>query len=175
MYKNFFYISIGRLFFLLRKIYNRISTYYYFSKINKIGKYSHIDSTFIYSGNLFIGNNVHISRNCIFQNTKGNIIIGNNTMFGPGVQIHGGNHNYIFRNNKIEFIPKNKIHKDPDILIGDNVWIGSNVIILKGTVIGSNSIIGAGTIVSYDVPEFSLVYGAKPLVIKKNNNEEFKH
>ena len=47
-----------------------------------------------------------------------------------------------------------------DIIIGDNVFIGSHCAILGGSSIGSNSVIGAGSIVrGITIPPYSLVVG----------------
>lgn len=53
-----------------------------------------------------------------------------------------------------------------DIVIGDNVFIGSHCAILSGARIGNNSVIGAGTVVrAGEIPPFSLVVG-NPAVVK---------
>lgn len=40
-----------------------------------------------------------------------------------------------------------------EIIVGDNVFIGSNCILLYGVHIGSNVVIGAGSIVTKDIPD----------------------
>lgn len=53
-----------------------------------------------------------------------------------------------------------------DIVIGDNVFIGSHSVVLGGTVIGHHSVIGAGTVLrAMEIPPCSLVLG-NPCVIK---------
>jgi len=53
-----------------------------------------------------------------------------------------------------------------DIMIGDNVFIGSHSVILGGAKIGHHSVIGAGTVVrAMEIPPFSLVVG-NPCVVK---------
>ena len=39
-----------------------------------------------------------------------------------------------------------------EVIIGNNVWLGSNVKVLKGVSIGDNSIISAGSVVTKSVP-----------------------
>ncbi|WP_318838246.1 acyltransferase [Leptospira yasudae] len=48
---------------------------------------------------------------------------------------------------------------DADVIIEDNVWIGTQVIILKGVRIGMNSVIGAGSVVTKSIPENCLAAG----------------
>lgn len=59
--------------------------------------------------------------------------------------------------------------ENKDIIIGDNIWIGSGAKIMPGVKIGDNSVIGAGAVVTKDV-EANVVAGGVPArVIKKLN------
>ena len=55
------------------------------------------------------------------------------------------------------------LHRDnresPDLIIGDNVWIGARATLLGGLKIGEGSVIGAAAVVDFDVPRFSVVAG----------------
>jgi len=53
-----------------------------------------------------------------------------------------------------------------DIVVEDNVWIGSNAIILEGVRIGKNSVVAAGAVVTRNVPENVVVAGVPAQVIK---------
>ena len=53
-----------------------------------------------------------------------------------------------------------------DIMLEDNVWIGSNAIILENVKIGANSVIAAGAVVTKDVPKNVIVAGVPARVIK---------
>src|SRR5262245_42283944 len=57
--------------------------------------------------------------------------------------------------------------KSPDIVIGDNVWIGMRSVLLGPITVGANSIIGAAAIVNFDVPPNSVVVGNPAHVVKK--------
>ena len=57
------------------------------------------------------------------------------------------------------------------VTIGNNVWLGAGVIVLKGVTIGDGSVIAAGTVVNRDIPDNSLVYNQRELVIKKRVTE----
>ena len=50
---------------------------------------------------------------------------------------------------------------DKDIIIEDDVWIGTGAIILKGVTVGEGAIIAAGAVVTKDVPPYS-IYGGNP-------------
>lgn len=54
-----------------------------------------------------------------------------------------------------------------EIVIGDNVWIGTNSKIMKNIKIGKNSIISAGSVVIKDVPENVIVAGNPAKIVKR--------
>ena len=102
-------------------------------------------------GNIRIGSNCFINRNCMVVSHK-EIIIADNVTIGPGTVIydhdHDGNGGFI----------SSPIH------ISKNVWIGANTTILKGVTIGENATIAAGSVISKNVP-------ANVIVIQKKNTE----
>lgn len=57
--------------------------------------------------------------------------------------------------------------ENKDVIIGDNVWIGSGVKIMPGVKIGDNSVIGAGAVVTKDVEADVIVGGVPAKLIKK--------
>jgi len=46
-----------------------------------------------------------------------------------------------------------------DVLIGNDVWIGTRAMILSGVRIGDGAVIGAGAVVTRDVPPYGIVVG----------------
>ncbi len=106
--------------------------------------------------------------NTLFNVSSGNITVGNRTIFGQGVMVLTGRHE--FRNGK-------RISLDPteddgswggdsevpkqgfDIKIGSGVFVASGVIILGNTSIGDNCIVAAGAIVTKSFPDYSIIAG----------------
>lgn len=81
------------------------------------------------------------------------IKIGENCIFGENVLIYDHDHRFRERRGLIKdqgFVIK-------EVVLGNNIWIGSNVTILKGVNIGDNSVIGANCVIYKDVPENTLV------------------
>ena len=54
-----------------------------------------------------------------------------------------------------------------DIVIGNNVYIGTRCIVLPGVTIGDNVVIGAGSVVSRDIPSDVIAAGNPCKVIKE--------
>lgn len=46
------------------------------------------------------------------------------------------------------------------VIIGDDVWIGTRAIIMPGVIIGKGAIIAAGAIVTHNIPEYAIVGGS---------------
>lgn len=101
-----------------------------------------------------------------------NIFIGNNVKVAAGVtfvnhDIIGAMLNRKNESNEFKYTVK-------DIVIHDNVMIGTKAIILPQVTIGKNCIIGAGAVVAKNIPENSVVVGNPGKVIKTLEEYERK-
>lgn len=59
-----------------------------------------------------------------------------------------------------------------DIVIGNDVWIGSNAKIMSGVHVGDGSIIAANAVVTKDVEPYTVVGGVPAKMIKKRFPDE---
>lgn len=109
-------------------------------------------------GNISIGDNCLLADSTILSSSS-SIILEKGVEVAARSYIVDHDHETIFGSNE----PKN-------ILIKENVWIGTSVTILKGVSIGENSVIGANTLVSKEVPKNSLVVGNPFKIIKRIEN-----
>jgi virginiamycin A acetyltransferase len=147
-------------------------------------------------GNILIGNNNILK----FVEASGKIKIGNyNTLNGPNLVLNSkinfieiGNFCSIARdvliqeyNHPIDKISTYYLHKNifkknhiaeieskGDIIIRNDVWIGSKAIILSGVSIGNGAIIAGGSVVTKDVPDYAIVGGNPARVIKYRFEKE---
>jgi len=87
-----------------------------------------------------IGDNCHITDNCIFTTHDGGVLIIRNEI--PDLEITA------------------------PIIIGNDVFIGENTTILFGTKIGNRSIIGACSLVKGEFPDNSVIAGVPAKVIE---------
>lgn len=111
-------------------------------------------------GEMVIGKQVNINRNCIII-CRSKISIGDNCSLGPNICIY--DHDHVFGKNGLV---TNK-YKCSEIIIESGCWIGAGSIILRGAHIGKNSVIGAGTIVKGYVPPNSLVTSSRKNIISE--------
>ena len=97
------------------------------------------------------------------------VSIGKYSMFGPGVSIVGGDHNYADPTTPMIFSGRPNL---PQTRIGRDVWIGTRSFIKAGVTIGDGSIIAAHSVVTKDVPPYC-IYGGNPAkLIRKRFNQE---
>ena len=59
-----------------------------------------------------------------------------------------------------------------DIVIGNDVWIGSEAVIMAGVTIGDSAIVGARAVVTKDVAPYAIVGGIPAKPIRKRYPEE---
>lgn len=110
-----------------------------------------------------IGKNV-FQTNVILNVSSGRIIIGDNVIFGHGVMLVTGTHDY----RKVGIERKKAWPRSGrDIVIEDGVFIGSGAIILGNVRIGRNAVVGAGSVVTENVEPDTLVAGIPAKFIRK--------
>lgn len=108
----------------------------------------------------------------LFEQENEKLRIGNFVSIAPGVQfLLGVNHQtqtittYPIYSRLVE--PSNRDALiNGEIIIEDEVWIGTNSIIMSNVRIGKGAIIAAGAVVTKDVPPYAIVGGVPAKVIK---------
>lgn len=114
--------------------------------------------------NISVGHDIYIGPRATLLTTRAKIIIGNYVMSGPGLTIITGDHRIdILDKPMIMLDDEDKLpENDQDVVIGDDVWMGSNVTILKGVHVSNHCVIAAGAVVTKNVePEYS-IWGGVP-------------
>ncbi len=109
--------------------------------------------------NMDIGDNVTIGLGSAFMAKESRIYIGNNVMIAPYVVFVAGNHNTSVVGKAMYDVLEKRPQDDQDIVVEDDVWIGTGVTVLKGVRIGRGSIVAAGALVTKDVHPYTIVGG----------------
>jgi acetyltransferase-like isoleucine patch superfamily enzyme len=112
-----------------------------------------------------VGDDVSIGAGAVLLASESKIIIGNKVMFGPNVTIIGGNHNTSIVGRFMYDVKEKRAEDDQDVIIDNDVWVGSGAIILKGVRIGRGSIVAAGAVVGREVLPYTIVGGVLASVI----------
>lgn len=135
------------------------------SKIHHAGSYRiHSRASLRNANNIFLGENVRITMDCcIWAGEESKILFGKNVLVGPGAKIMATNHG--IEKNGVPIVFQERVQGD--VVIGDDVWIGSNAVVLKGVQIGDGAIIAAGAVVTKDVGPYSIVGGVPAKLIRK--------
>lgn len=120
------------------------------------------------NGDPIIGKNVYIGGMSEIYAKEAKVIIGDNCDISSFVSINcaDSHKRCIGIAEEIERL---------DIIIENNVFIGSHCVILGGTIIGHHSVIAAGTVLKkIKIPPYSLVYGNPPKIKKGYWKKYFK-
>lgn len=107
--------------------------------------------------NIYLGNNCHIDNDNVLYCTNAKFIMKDNSETSVGFTVVTGNHQRVKGLLFQQGAADNNYEKD--IIVEEDVWIGSNVTLLAGAYIGRGSTIGAGTVLAKKVPPYSIVRG----------------
>jgi len=128
-------------------------------KMVRFGRNTRLDAGF--GGRISVGNDVLIDDNC-FITAQGTISIGNHVQISAYSFITDFNHAF---SDKAETILKQG-YEVANVVIGDDVWIGTHAVILPGVTVGKGSVVGAGSVVTRTIPPYSIAVGNPAKVIR---------
>jgi len=116
--------------------------------------------------NMSFGNYVRIHKYATLFSTDAKLIIGNKVALGPKVTIMTGNHATDIIGTFMWDVHSKKEGLDKDVILEDEIWVGSNVTILSGAHISRGCVIAAGAIVNKYLPPYSIAGGVPAKVLK---------
>jgi acetyltransferase-like isoleucine patch superfamily enzyme len=113
-------------------------------------------------GTIEIGPDTHLQPRCQLSAYVGSIRIGARISIAPNVAFYPYDHG-IQAGIPVRQQP---LESKGDIVIEDDVWIGTGVIVLAGVHIGAGAVVAAGSIVTRRVPADAVVAGSPARVIR---------
>ncbi len=143
-------------------------TYRVRREVSKVGYGLRVNGRSNATRKTYLGNNVNF--NGMQITGGGEVKIGNNFHSGPDCLMISQNHNF----NCGTAIPYDSTYIFKDIVIKDNVWLGSRVIVLGGVTIGEGAIIQAGSCVVSDIPDYAIVGGHPAKVFSYRDIEHYE-
>lgn len=152
----------------LHKMCRKICTSVVKRQCKSYGDHLRVNMFSVVTKNTIIGNNVNFNGMRISGNGK--VLIGNNFHSGTECMIITSYHNY----DQGAKIPYDDTYMSKDVVIEDNVWLGSRVIVLGGVKIGEGAIIQAGSVVVKDIPSYGIAGGHPAKVFKYRDVEHYK-
>src|SRR5208283_305128 len=117
---------------------------------------------------IYVGNDVSLGLKPRLVAPRSQIRIGDKVFFGPEVTIRGGDHtaSYLGRFMADIHDADKSPEDDKEVVIEDDVWVGTRAIILKGVTIGRGAIVAAGAVVTKSVLPYAIVGGVPARLIR---------
>lgn len=128
-----------------------------------LGDYSVVESFACINnavGDVIIGNHTRIG---LHNTIIGPVTIGSHVNLAQGITITALNHNFDDSEKRID----QQGISTKEVVLEDDIWVGTNAVILPGVTIGKHAVVAAGAIVTKDVPPHSLVAGVPAKVIRQ--------
>jgi chloramphenicol O-acetyltransferase type B len=119
-----------------------------------------------FSKNTYLGKNTSFNGFEVAGNGK--VEIGDNFHCGKNCKIITSVHNYMGTK-----LPYDETNIVKNVIIEDNVWLGSDIIILGGVTIGEGAIIQAGSVVAQSIPKLAIAGGHPAQPFKYRDKEHY--
>lgn len=157
---------IARFWLLVELVWDRGRMVLLRSAFRRHGRHLVFDPDGDYTyGNIEVGDDVSLGFHAVLLAADSRIVIGSKVMFGPAVTVVAGDHNTSKIGEFMYDIHEKRPEDDRDVIIEDDVWVGTRAVILKGVRVGRGSIIAAGAVVNKDVPPYTIVGGVPARIL----------
>lgn len=163
--------SIADMYYTPDGRYEKSNTIDYSGRIHKTarvcGRNLKVNGPSRVTRNTYLGSNVNFNGMTIVG--RGKVEIGDNFHSGTECLIISQIHNY----DHGKAIPYDSTYIPKDVIIKDNVWIGSRVIILGSVTLGEGAIIQAGSVVCQNIPDYAIAGGHPAKVFKHRDKSHY--
>lgn len=141
----------------------------------KVGQNVRIDAFCVISGDVEIGDNVHISCGVYLYGSSGKITIGNYAGISAGCCVFTATDDFVEGYLTGPCVPDEyrKVHIG-DVTIEEAVVIGAKSIVFPGVKLGRGCAVGALSLVKKSVTPYSIVVGPEQRIIGTRNDERME-
>ena len=155
------------LFRLFRRALGRIFTLFHHDRFKHVNKSSAIYNTArVYNpDNLYMEEETNIPSDAIIMNTRARFIMKKWSGAATGLLVVTGNHMHVVGKHfkQVTDQVKDELdinHKmDQDVVVDEDVWIGSRVTLLAGAHVGRGCEIGSNAVIRGNIPPYSIIVG----------------
>jgi acetyltransferase-like isoleucine patch superfamily enzyme len=116
-----------------------------------------------------IGEHTHIQAYCNLYAYAGNIRIGQYVMIAPKCALFPYQH---VMDDPTQVMEQQGFVSKGDIVIEDDVWLGTGAKVMDGVRIGRGAVIGAGAVVTRDIPPYAIAAGVPAKVIRTRSRPD---
>lgn len=158
---------------LIQRILRKLDLYFERKKYHNFADDIRIPDNLVVSkpDQLIMEEGAELSRNTFILNINSKVIFGKFSGAGPGLTVIAGNHvsivgkflNQVTDADKFQIDPQHKA--DQDVVLEEDVWLGTNVTLLNGVRIGRGAIVAAGSVIRSKIPPYAIVAGNPAKVV----------
>lgn len=133
--------------------------------------------------NLVMKEGASLEPGSLIMNINAKFIMGRWSGAGPNLTVITGNHMSVIGKPLLLVNDEDKKTMDPDgrqdqdVILEDDVWLGTNVTLLNGVKVGRGAVVAAGTICRTKIPPYTIVAGnpAKVVGFRFTPDEVIEH
>lgn len=169
----------------IQRIIRKLNLYYENKRYTNLAPGCKIQDNTVVSKpeNLIMMEGAELAPGATILNINSKFVMGKHSGAGPGLTVIAGNHMSVVGKFLMQVTDEDKKILDPlkkqdqDVVLEDDVWLGSNVTLLNGVHIGRGAVIAAGTVVRSKIPPYAIVAGnpAKVVGFRFTPNEIEEH
>lgn len=161
---------INLIFKLRLKLYKKIETYKgkrRLSKLGYCGKNVHLGEPALLSdySQVLMYDNTDIGNGLCMVSAGGRLIMERNSCSATGLTVITGNHGREVGHWFYESVETHDNDIEKDVVVEEDVWLGTNAVLLSGVKVGRGATVGAGAVVRSNVPPYSIVTGNPAKVV----------
>ncbi len=116
--------------------------------------------------NMYLYDNTSIMKNWTLLSDTGKFIMKDHCIASTNLVVITGNHNRVVEHTLQDSIANRLADEEKDVVLEEEVWLGTNVTLLPGITIGRGTTVAAGSVVNRDLPPYTLCAGI-PAKVKK--------